>query len=239
MGEILHEYVKLSDQLTAFHGTANKNDNWHSFNDEPAKIFEDGTKAWCCNGDYHRENNPAIITLLGTMLWFKYGKRHNENGPAVIFPDGYVEYFVDGVKLTEDEFYKAYPNAKRFDKDAFKSQKHVENIAVTTKETTKMENTSMMTKVISTVKQDAIDGAWRTAAHQTLKIVKEPLTAFLTTQLGSKNSKVISALFETDLGEAAFAVALGSALNGMSVAVPMLSNNRKVDRLADELRKYG
>ena len=35
------------------------------------------------NGDYHRENRPAIERSNGYKAWYINGLRHREDGPAV------------------------------------------------------------------------------------------------------------------------------------------------------------
>lgn len=39
-----------------------------------------------------------------TCYYNSKGQLHNVNGPAVIFDDGYVEYWIDGVMITESQF---------------------------------------------------------------------------------------------------------------------------------------
>lgn len=40
----------------------------------------------------------------GSKLWFLNGKRHREDGPAIEWFDGTQEWYLNGVKLTEEEF---------------------------------------------------------------------------------------------------------------------------------------
>ena len=55
-------------------------------------------------GKLHRENGPAQITDLHSF-WLRNGILHRTDGPAVEWFDGkFEEYYIDGVKLTREEF---------------------------------------------------------------------------------------------------------------------------------------
>lgn len=59
----------------------------HSFDDEPAVIYKDGTKWWYENGAVSRRGDlPAVCWWNGVQEWWLDGVRHRDNGPAVIFP---------------------------------------------------------------------------------------------------------------------------------------------------------
>ena len=70
------------------------------------QIDEFGTEIWRdFDGQYHRDNDlPAMIYKNGNKYWFKHGKLHNLNGPATEEIDGEKEYWIEGIKLTEEEF---------------------------------------------------------------------------------------------------------------------------------------
>jgi len=76
-------------------------------------IDEKGTKNWKLpNGDYHRENGPAVVYLDGDKEWFVKGERHREDGPAIDYPQyGHKEWWIWGERHREDgpamEFVKA------------------------------------------------------------------------------------------------------------------------------------
>jgi hypothetical protein len=40
----------------------------------------------------------------GTKIYFKNGLRHREDGPAVIYHNGYVEYFLNGISISEKKY---------------------------------------------------------------------------------------------------------------------------------------
>lgn len=84
--------------------------------DGPAKEYADGSKLYYVNGKLHKENGPAAILANGGKEYWKNGKKHNLNGPAVFYPnglqmdrrpylpEGYKEYWIDGIKYTEEDF---------------------------------------------------------------------------------------------------------------------------------------
>ena len=67
---------------------ANGKGELHSFSDEPAVVYKDGTKWWYRNGRIHRDGDqPAVVWHNGVQEWFQNGRRHRDNGPAVIYPN--------------------------------------------------------------------------------------------------------------------------------------------------------
>jgi hypothetical protein len=87
------------------------------------KEGDDGTIQWFNeDGKLHREGGPAIKRANGILKWFRNGLLHNEDGPAVVLtqkyqdwyykqygsrPDGTRQWYLSGVRLTEEEFNKA------------------------------------------------------------------------------------------------------------------------------------
>ena len=65
-------------------------------------INELGTKFWLLNGEYHREDGPAIENANGTRCWYLNGKYHREDGPAVEYPDGSKMWYLNGKYHRED-----------------------------------------------------------------------------------------------------------------------------------------
>ncbi len=74
------KYIKDQDQVSL-----EKNDIWPQLTivDDPDREWLDGTKEW------HNEE----------------GELHRLDGPAYETPNGYEYYFIEGKKLTEEEFY--------------------------------------------------------------------------------------------------------------------------------------
>tara|TARA_R100001510_G_C7557008_1_gene138524 strand:+ start:402 stop:695 length:294 start_codon:yes stop_codon:yes gene_type:complete len=54
----------------------------------------DGDKQWLKDGNFHRENGPAIENADGTKQWYLHGKRHREDGPAVEWVYGAKEWWL-------------------------------------------------------------------------------------------------------------------------------------------------
>ena len=53
----------------------------------------------------HRDDGPAVEYLDGSKEWWKNGRRHRLDGGAFMNAKGiYTEWWVDGVKYTEEEF---------------------------------------------------------------------------------------------------------------------------------------
>ncbi len=65
---------------------------WHR-DDGPAILWPDGTQDWYRHGKIHREDGPAVIRADGTRIWWQNGERHRDNGPAVIRADGRQEWW--------------------------------------------------------------------------------------------------------------------------------------------------
>ena len=65
-------------------------------------IDSNGTKIWRLNGEYHRENGPAIEWYNGTKVWYLNGKQHREDGPAVEYPDDSKVWYLNGKRHREN-----------------------------------------------------------------------------------------------------------------------------------------
>ena len=70
------------------------------------RVHNNGTQSWWLNGERHRENGPAYISVCGTKQWYLNGKLHREDGPALIGANGVQEWWVNGNRLTEEQFNK-------------------------------------------------------------------------------------------------------------------------------------
>jgi hypothetical protein len=76
---------------------------FHSFNDQPARTWSEGTKSWYHHGQRHRHNDlPAIVYSTGSKHWYQHGKLHRNNDlPAIIAEDG-SQYWYQRGKLHRD-----------------------------------------------------------------------------------------------------------------------------------------
>jgi len=64
-----------------------------------------GTKVWNLpNGDYHRENRPAIERSNGYKAWYINGLRHREDGPAIEYSNGDKSWYINGISYNEQEY---------------------------------------------------------------------------------------------------------------------------------------
>ena len=92
-------------------------------------VFGQKEKFYYQNGLRHRNDGPAIITK-SKLMWFKWGKLHREDGPAIVNMeegctfcpslgggpccggDGQIEWWLDGGRLTEDEYWEKQKNTE-------------------------------------------------------------------------------------------------------------------------------
>ena len=71
-------------------------------NKPECETFPSGTKEWFRNGEYHREDGPAVDCPDGTKEWWLNGERHREDGPAYENPDGHKAWWLNGKLHRED-----------------------------------------------------------------------------------------------------------------------------------------
>ena len=76
------------------------------------RVYANGDKYWYLNGEYHREDGPAIEFADGSKFWYLNDEYHREDGPAVEFDNGDKYWYLKGNKLTEDQFNKAMSTTK-------------------------------------------------------------------------------------------------------------------------------
>ena len=82
----------------------------HSFNDQPAVVYNNGSCAYYTNDSLDRKNGPASIYINENGKkheYYKDGNRHREGGPAIIrydLQDNILseEYFINGQRHRED-----------------------------------------------------------------------------------------------------------------------------------------
>jgi len=70
--------------------------------DGPAIERASGTKYWFQNGHLHREDGPAIEKADGSKLWYKIGKSHREDGPAIERANGTKAWYKMDKRHRED-----------------------------------------------------------------------------------------------------------------------------------------
>jgi hypothetical protein len=68
-------------------------------------IDEYGIKIWRLpNGDYHREDGPAIEYVNGSRHWYIDGKCHREDGPAIEYSGGDKSWYLNGENYTKIKY---------------------------------------------------------------------------------------------------------------------------------------
>ena len=75
---------------------------------EGARVGSDGSCDYImwitANGNFHREDGPAIEYTDGHRAWYVNGNLHRLDGPAFEHPDGSVEFYKDGFQYTDITF---------------------------------------------------------------------------------------------------------------------------------------
>ena len=73
------------------------------FDDAYCFTYPDGTQEWYKNGEFHRNDGPAVIYEHGHKEWWLNGDLHREDGPAVIYPSG-EEWWLNGKYYLETKY---------------------------------------------------------------------------------------------------------------------------------------
>jgi len=63
-------------------------------------------KYWYLNGEFHREDGPAVEWANGDKAWYFKNKNHRLNGPAVMRANGVKAWWVDGIQYIGSSKYK-------------------------------------------------------------------------------------------------------------------------------------
>jgi hypothetical protein len=88
--------------------------------DGPAVEFHDGRKYWYRNDKLHREDGPAVEYSDGYKIWYFNGKLHREDGPAIEYTNGCKEWYINGVEYyTEEEYYKTLYELGKISKEEY------------------------------------------------------------------------------------------------------------------------
>ncbi len=56
------------------------------------------------NGELHREDGPAYEDKHGYKVWLIKGKYHREDGPAFEYTDGDVEYWLNDIEYSKEDY---------------------------------------------------------------------------------------------------------------------------------------
>ena len=64
------------------------------------KIYSNGNKYWeNAQGEFHREDGPAIEYDDGSKSWYQDGKLHREDGPAIEWTNGVTCWYINGKRI--------------------------------------------------------------------------------------------------------------------------------------------
>ena len=66
--------------------------------------YENGTKYWYKEGEYHREDGPAIEFSSGGKQWYFEGKLHRIDGPAVVSTTEFRNHrwYIEGIEYEKN-----------------------------------------------------------------------------------------------------------------------------------------
>ena len=70
--------------------------------DGPAVEFANGDKFWHINNKLHRDDGPALELINGGKSWWINGKFHREDGPAIERTDGDKIWYLNGKEVDEE-----------------------------------------------------------------------------------------------------------------------------------------
>lgn len=76
------------------------------------EITIDNGYAYVCNGKIHRNDGPAFFGNW-YVEWWSYGQVHREDGPAVIFKSGGVYFYLNGKRLSKEEWFNSVPERQK------------------------------------------------------------------------------------------------------------------------------
>jgi len=100
--------IKLYDPDRACWYWINSQGQYHR-EDGPAIEYNNGDKYWYRNDQRHREDGPAIEWADGDKEWYLNGRRHRGDGPAIEFSNGHEEWWYHGKRIScksREEFEK-------------------------------------------------------------------------------------------------------------------------------------
>ena len=68
-------------------------------------VTEKGVEYWLLNGQYHKEDGPAIKYLDGSEEWLVYDLYHREDGPAIIWMNEKRQYwYLNDIEYSFEEW---------------------------------------------------------------------------------------------------------------------------------------
>ena len=79
-----------------------RNGQYHR-DDGPAVEYANGDKMWYRNGKLHRDDGPAIEYANGTKVWHRNGLFHRDDGPAIEYANEYKAWYRNGQRYHRDD----------------------------------------------------------------------------------------------------------------------------------------
>ena len=62
------------------------------------------------NGNFHREDGPAIIYAHGLQVWYINGRKHRTDGPAYMTVGDWYGWWINGVSYRDNKSYQRAAN---------------------------------------------------------------------------------------------------------------------------------
>lgn len=199
---------------------------------------------WCLKEHekviHHYEGGPAVEYHNGTLHYFTFGKKHRLDGPATIYSDGQKQYFIAGNNISETEYYwhpdvMAYRSKMQNNTPSLVVNEVVKKTENKTEQKNIKEDTMSNNSFLDMVKQDTIDGAYRSSANQINKVAKAAILSQLEKNTTSEGVATIANLLDTEMGGAFISMLIGL---GITYA-PKISDDPRAVRLAKEFRVSG
>ena len=94
--------------------TLNKDDYYHSYDDNAAVIYINGLKIWYKNGLVHRDLGPAVIFPFNLVAYYRNGVLRNDYGKPVRVLNELIDRKIYLCTLDENDRYHSYNNLPAF-----------------------------------------------------------------------------------------------------------------------------
>jgi hypothetical protein len=179
-----------------------------------------GTKIWKLNGQFHREDGPAVEYTNGDKFWYLHDKCHREDGPALEYANGTKVWWIHGEILTQTEWQQKVAAMKK------------------KAESTSPPKVTTSPSMMDHIKSDLSQGTFRVAAKTIPKTARTALLAFLKAKKAPKHWLVTAQeVMATEYGLAMIQQALAWAFRYLpslreDVRAQALANEWAIDSLA-------
>jgi hypothetical protein len=216
----------------------NKEGEYHR-DDGPAIEYIDGDKEWFINGKLHREDGPAVEFANGDKIWYKNGKLHREDGPAKEFAAGDKEWWLNGQFIEDNMGLSAEEQAEQawkdnnYSKEATDDECQLDSGKINK---TNIGDVGYMSNVMKLIKDDSKKAIYRTAGTQATKLVKNSIINVLRNSNVKENQlAAVAGFLNSEVGKAFVSFILGMGLTH----APKIKDNKHCELLAREMRVNG